>query len=111
VVSWFASTLPEVLERYTGDGAAKTASPVVQKVDDWRARYALLPDYTIRKTPLGASDPVPPKAPQEAVATSWANVSGWGSLAGLIGTAVTLVLVRLAAAAITRRKAIRPSQT
>jgi len=84
VVSWFASTLPEVLEGsdlHHSSGAAAQAvrndSPVIAAVDQLQRKWAPLPDYNRREAP-------PP---------SWSEPNGWRSLAGVLGTIVTLAIL------------------
>ena len=93
VVSWFASTLPDGLEwsyREHRYGAAKTTvdnpSPIVAAVDRWQSRWSPMTDYSRRETPLGQL-----AANQNAESPSaWPNPDGWRSLAGVLGTIVTL---------------------
>jgi cobalt/nickel transport system permease protein len=91
VVSWFASTAPDGLEwcysqhRYGAvEKAVENRSSVVTAVDQWQAKWSPMTDYQRRMTPLGQL----PAAgePQSA----WPNPSGWRSLAGVLGTIVTL---------------------
>ena len=107
VVSWFASTAPDGLEwsltshnyGQAGVKAVDNPSPAVEAVDAAQARYTLLPDYDKRPAPLGQV------AAPAAKAEHWPNVSGWGSLAGLVGTALTLVALYLVARLLRRREA------
>ncbi|HUW58591.1 MAG TPA: energy-coupling factor ABC transporter permease [Planctomycetota bacterium] len=109
VVSWFASSHPDGLEwsymehRY-GDGANALSDPseTIVKVDALQAKWSLMPDYSRRSAALG-DVPRDEEAVEEA-GPVWPAVSGWGSLAGLVGTAVTLVVVYLIAAAVRRRQ-------
>ncbi len=96
VVSWFASTLPDGLEwsylehRYgSAEKAVSNESPVMAAVDQWQARWSPMADYTRREAPLG-------QLPDEGTAESAAArplADGWRSLAGVLGTLVTLSLV------------------
>jgi len=96
VISWFASSLPDGLEwsyrghRYGTTGqAVENRSPAVAAVDRWQSKWSPLTDYTRRETPLG-------QAPGEGTAESasgWPQPDGWSSLAGILGTVVTLSLV------------------
>jgi len=102
VVSWFASTYPDGLEwsylEHTygqADSAVKPASPAIAAVDDLQSEYTPLPDYTAR----------PDAADEVSTESAWPNVDGRASLAGLIGTAVTLVVVYVAALLLRRRSA------
>jgi len=48
----------------------------------------------------------------EATATdAWPNVSGWGSLAGVIGTIGTLVIVYIAAVLLGRKRQMSDHET
>jgi len=109
VVSWFASTHPDGLEwsygehsyGQTGDTVAPP-SAAISAVDEWQARWSLMSDYTKRPAPLGLA---PTKTKGESDATdAWPNVSGWASLAGLVGTAATLAVL-YAVAVVWRRRA------
>jgi hypothetical protein len=60
-----------------------------------------LPDYSRRSSPLGSAAAEP--AEEAEAEDAWPNVSGWGSLAGVIGTAVTLLVVYLVAMILRRR--------
>jgi cobalt/nickel transport system permease protein len=95
VVSWFASTLPDGLEwsylehRYgTADASVRNDSPTVAAVDRWQSRWSPMSDYTRRDAPLGALSAE--KAEQPA---AWPNPDGWRSLAGVLGTIVTLSIL------------------
>lgn len=110
VVSWFASTHPDGLEWcYRGHDYGQTGqaianeSPWIAKARDFQGRFSLMPDYSKRQAPVGAAAPAggdQSAAPQQA---QLANVSGWGSLAGLLGTAATLAMLLLAAKAMRKR--------
>jgi cobalt/nickel transport system permease protein len=96
VISWFASSLPDGLEwsyrehRYgTAEQAVDNRSPAVAAVDRWQSKWSPLTDYNRRETPLGQ---VPAAGTAES-ASGWPQPDGWGSLAGILGTAVTLGLV------------------
>jgi cobalt/nickel transport system permease protein len=95
VVSWFASTLPDGLDWSCLEydyGAAKAnvqnESPTVAAVDRWQSRWSPLRDYTRRTAPLGES-PVEESEPEAA----WPNLDGWRSMAGVLGTLVTLTIL------------------
>jgi cobalt/nickel transport system permease protein len=110
VVSWFASTHPDGLEwTYQkhfkhGDGATvENASPVVAAVDRWQARWSPMSDYAKRSAPLGQEPPAEGQ-PSESQG-AWPNVSGWGSLAGVLGTLATLAVLYL----VTRKFRRRPA--
>ena len=91
VVSLFASSHPDGLEwsylehKYGQEEAVKPAAETIAAVDDFQSRYSLMPDYTKRPADLG-------KLPTEADAEAEA-AEGWGSFAGVVGTAATLLLV------------------
>jgi cobalt/nickel transport system permease protein len=117
VVSWFASVHPDGLEwsymehKY-GDAqsAVGNRSQAVASVDAWQGRWALMSDYTRRPVPLGsepAEEPEEqptlaglPTRPDLAGQADWPGVDGWGSLAGVLGTLVTLAVIYVAALAI-----------
>ena len=114
VVSWFASTHPDGLEwsylehRYGGsDAAVATPDETVAQVDALQAKWSLMPDYTKRATALG-EEPAGEEEAAEEEGAAWPAMSGWGSLAGLIGTAVTLAVVYLIALAVRRRDRTAP---
>jgi cobalt/nickel transport system permease protein len=110
VVSWFASSHPDGLEwsylehRYKGSEEAVAApGETVARVESLQARWSLLPDYTKREAALGEEQTEPEETRDDGSAGAWPSVSGWGSLAGLIGTAVTLGVVYLVALGVRRR--------
>jgi len=93
VVSWFASTLPDGLEwsysqhRYGAvEKAVQNKSPVVLAVDQWQTRWSPMTDYNRRGAPLGELPAAEPNEPESA----WPNASGWRSVAGVLGTIITL---------------------
>jgi cobalt/nickel transport system permease protein len=96
VVSWFASTLPDGLEwsyqehRY-GDieNVVRNDSPLVAAVDQWQSRWSPMSDYTRREEPLGQVR----AEPATERASVWPNPDGWRSVAGLLGTIVTLTIL------------------
>ena len=94
VISWFASTVPDGLEwsylehRYgTVEHNVRNESPIVGAVDQWQSKWSLMSDYTSRETPLGTLPTV------EGKSGVWPNVDGWRSLAGVLGTIITLSLL------------------
>jgi cobalt/nickel transport system permease protein len=106
VISWFASTQPDGLDwsylvRRYGSTEQATGNPsgAAAAVDAWQGRWAPLAGYGKRSAPLGAL-PGPSRQPPP---DAWCNVDGWTSLAGIIGTIVTLVLLYLVSAAFRRR--------
>ena len=100
VVSWFASTCPDGLEwsyrehRYEGaEQAIANDSTAIAVVDRWQSRWSPLPDYARREAALGQ----PSVAETKAAAAAWPNPDGWGSVAGVLGTIVTLGLLYVTA--------------
>lgn len=100
VVSWFASTSPDGLEwsyqerRYEKvEQNVRNQSPVVAAVDRWQQKWSPMSDYTKRSTPLGEvpNENKPDESKPEVAA--WPHVDGWGSLAGVLGTSITLGLL------------------
>ena len=94
VVSWFASTSPEGLEwcyqehRYEKvERNVRNESPVIAAVDRWQKKWSPMSDYTKRAAPVGTLPNEGKSAP------AWPHVSGWGSLAGVLGTVITLVIL------------------
>jgi cobalt/nickel transport system permease protein len=105
VMSWFASTLPDGLEwscrehRYAGvDAAIGNDSPVVAAVDSWQSRWSPMPDYARREA---TAKRLTTDGERES-ASAWPNVDGWRSLAGMLGTAVTLAVLYAASRAMRR---------
>ena len=113
VVSWFASTHSDGLEwsylerPYSGKAGAtvENTSPSVAAVDSWQGRWSLMSDYTRRAAPLGQELRETEKSITETAA-SWPNLDGWSSLAGILGTVVTLAVVYGASAVIRRRRKV-----
>lgn len=105
VISWFASTLPDGLEwSYlehgygTSDKAIANPSDTVAAVEQWQAKWSPLTDYGRRTAPLGQ---LPPQETSEP-APAWPNFDGWRSVAGLLGTLVTLGILYAASCWIRR---------
>ena len=93
IVSWFASSWPDGLEwsylghRYAAaEKAVSNESAAVAAVDHWQRKWSPMTDYGRRQAPLGE---LPPDGAAEAAST-WPNLNGWRSLAGVLGTIVTL---------------------
>jgi cobalt/nickel transport system permease protein len=93
VVSWFASRCPDGLEwscvghRYAAaEKAVQNDSSVVAAVGRWQERWSVLSDYTRREAPLGQL----PAVAKDESASAWPVPDGWRSLAGILGTVVTL---------------------
>jgi len=105
VVSWFASTHPDGLEwayqehfKHGDKPAVENASPVVAAVDRWQAKWSPMSDYASRSAPLGQEPPAAEAgagvgSQKASASAAWPNVSGWGSLAGVLGTLVTLAVL------------------
>jgi cobalt/nickel transport system permease protein len=109
-VGWFASSQPDGLEwsylvRGYGqaENAVKEPSGAVAGADDWQSNWSLMPDYNKRAAPLGAASDEP-EEPVESDQAGWPAIDGWVSVAGLLGTAVTLVIVYLAAVLLRRSR-------
>lgn len=105
VVSWFASSWPDGLEwSYKHHSYAETQHNIRNQshlhaaVDQWQNKWSLMTDYSKRKTPLGTismSDYTTESKNPADTASSWAIPDGWRSLAGVLGTVVTLILLYL----------------
>ncbi len=103
VISWFASSCPDGLEwsyrelrPAAGDRAIQNQSPLVAAVERWQQRWSPMTDYTRRTSPLGQL-PVEASEAASQAASAWARPDGWRSLAGVLGTLLTLgVLAGLA---------------
>jgi len=97
IVSWFASALPDGLEWSYKDRRYETAaenvrntSPVVTAVDRWQRKWSLMSDYSRREAPLGQLPAVGTNFADDEKSPAWPNLDGWRSLAGVLGTIVTL---------------------
>ncbi|KKL05134.1 hypothetical protein LCGC14_2609100, partial [marine sediment metagenome] len=97
VVGWFTGPHADGLESalegryYNGTEAlAATDGGLAAWADAWQSRWAPMADYTKRHAPMGAVSAEPNR---EEAAAVYPNLDGWGSLAGVIGTGVTLVLL------------------
>jgi anti-sigma-K factor RskA len=76
----------------------ENASPVVAAVDRWQAKWSPMSDYARRSAPLGQEPPAAEAgagagSQKASASAAWPNVSGWGSLAGVLGTLVTLAIL------------------
>lgn len=100
VVSWFASPHPDALES-SSEGSIKAPSKIMVAVDEWLARWAPMSDYTRRGAPLGR---LPADEAEAEAQAAYPNISGWGSLAGVVGTALTLGIVYLLAMMLKKRR-------
>ena len=112
VVSWFASSHPDGLEwsyldhQYSAaDSAIKPPSPTMAAVDEFQSAHTPMPDYSIRQ----AGPTVSEGAAEEAGQDAWPNVDGRTSLAGVLGTVLTLVVVYVVAVVL--RRAARHRRT
>ena len=99
VISWFASRWPDGLEwSYHESRAARPSNPsrpgsrVVAAVDQWQRRWSPMTDYARRTVPLGQlpADEAAVAPPASQSASTWPNPDGWRSLAGVLGTILTL---------------------
>jgi len=110
VVCWFASTHPDGLEwayqKHTYAGAVsepvRPAEGLMAAVDSWQAKWSLMADYSRRPVPLGEEPSKSEKAPENP--TGWGKADGWKSLAGLLGTGVTMVILYATSVVIRRRR-------
>ncbi|HYW79387.1 MAG TPA: energy-coupling factor ABC transporter permease, partial [Thermoguttaceae bacterium] len=96
VVSWFASTLPDGLEwSYlehcygVAERTVQNDSPIVAAVDRWQSKWSPMADYTRREAPLGQ---LPADGTNQSTSV-WPVADGWRSLAGVLGTIVTLSIL------------------
>ncbi len=115
VVSWFASARPDGLEwtisRYSGqearmpDARPTSDSGTATAVTRWQQKWAPLADYSRRQAPLGQAPAENQAQSPIHDASAWPCVDGWTSLAGLVGTLVTLVAIYFAARIIARKTA------
>ncbi len=113
VVSWFASASPDGLEwchqerRYGDeDAVVENDSPTVAGVDSWQARWSPMSDYARRDAALGQT-PAPdaePTGEERLAAGAWPAPDGWTSLAGVVGTVMTLGVVYVVATVTRRRR-------
>ena len=110
VVSWFASPHPDGLEwsyrehRYgQAPRAVKPPVKAAADADEFQAKHSLMTDYTRRSAAPGKVSPE--GGDEDAAQERWPNVDGWGSLAGVLGTALTLLIVYGAAVLLRRRGA------
>ena len=99
VVSWFASPHPDALEK-SAEGSVKDSSGTMVAVDEEHAKWAPLSDYTKREAPLGQR---PPDEAETEAQAAYPNIDGWGSLAGVVGTVLTLAVVYLLAMMLKKR--------
>ena len=100
VVSWFASPHPDALES-SSEGYIKEPSGIIVAVDEWLAKWAPMSDYSKRPAPLGD---LPADEAEAETGPAYPNVDGWGSLAGVVGTSLTLGIVYLLAMMLKKRR-------
>jgi cobalt/nickel transport system permease protein len=104
-LSWFASSQPDGLEWSIEKASSGAELPSPETgVHGWLARLqervALLPDYAFPPSAHAAE----PDVRSSDEAPSWPAVDAGTSLAGIVGGAITLVLVWLAALLLKRRR-------
>ena len=91
MLSWFASSDPDGLEwaiqKTTGREEVQHSSPIHDMVASWQEKIALFPDYQV---PLPGG--IQPKEAQMEASTSRTVVNEGISAAGLIGSALTLLV-------------------
>lgn len=116
VVSWFASSHPDGLEWSYGvypqqahgqaSGVGNSDSRILA-ASTWQQRWSPMSDYTARSAPMGevpSGQGLTDDESAEPAGASLANVDGWGSLAGVIGTLATVAVLFVAARLIARRQ-------
>lgn len=91
VLSWFASDNPDGLEwsiaKATGQEELAAPEGVHSFFADIQQKIAIFPDYNIR-----LSEQAPPVKPSNEEKNLWPAVDGGTSLAGVVGSLLTLVL-------------------
>ena len=100
-LSLIASGLPDGLEwSYAERPDQPDFKPIVTNedskvaaVDDFQAKYSLMPDYSIRPSKLG-------RAPSQRSETT----AAWTSFAGVVGSALTMAVIWLTARILSRRR-------
>ena len=108
VLSWFACSWRDGLESCIAQDKPDAAviendDPAIAKTDALQGHLAAMPDYSVRAAQADTGAAAAAAAPGEEPA-AWPNVNGWGSLAGLVGTAVTLGVVYCVCLALRRKK-------
>jgi len=68
-------------------------SPTVEAADEFQARFSLLPDYSLRSSVIG-----------DTVENHVEASAGWTSFAGVVGSAVTMVLIWLIARVLRKKE-------
>ena len=66
---------------------------MVAAVDRWQSKWSLMSDYSRREAPLGELPAVGTNVAEDEKSATWPNLDGWRSLAGVLGTIVTLGLL------------------
>ena len=102
VISWFASSHPDGLEwSYLEDKngveaprAIKPPTESIAAIDKFQDKYSPMPGYSKRTAALGTL-PIVSIGGEVAKEDAWVNVDGWRSLAGILGTALTLIVLYL----------------
>lgn len=100
-LAWFASADPDGLEwsiaKVTGsDELAGAATGLHERLADFQARVAILPDYEFRRTP--------PAEERPSTGAPWPAVDAGTSTAGVVGAGVTLALAGALGVALRRRR-------
>jgi cobalt/nickel transport system permease protein len=101
-LSLFACGLPDGLEWSYAErpdqpdfkSAVENQDPRITAVDDFQSKYSPMPDYSVRTSKLGET---PPKEAESAAA-------GWSSFAGVLGSALTMAFIWLAAKILQKRE-------
>ncbi|MCX7014829.1 MAG: energy-coupling factor ABC transporter permease [Candidatus Sumerlaeota bacterium] len=109
LLSWFASTHPDGLEwsMFKTSGKEELKAPergVHAAAESLQQTTAILPDYDFKK-PAKPSEPETPAEPENKTDGAAPVVSAGASVAGLVGAAITLVLVGLLGVALRMRRA------
>jgi cobalt/nickel transport system permease protein len=97
-LSWFASTHPDGLEwatkRVSGQEELEAPKTGVHGAMAWiQEKLAFLPDYDFKKPEAATAGTEGEKAAKGKAEESWPAVSAGKSLAGVLGAAITLLLV------------------
>jgi cobalt/nickel transport system permease protein len=71
-------------------------TPAIAAVDDFHSKYSLMPDYSLRSSPIGKVS----ESEGEASA-------GWTSFAGVTGAGLTMAIVWLTARVLRRKKIVK----
>jgi len=110
LLSGLASQHPDGLEwsygvhKYKGvEKAVVNDSPIVASVETAQRKWSPMPDYTVRRSPLGQVDGGE-ESDEVGGESRWPNLDGWSSLAGVVGTLITLGVVYLLALAVRKKE-------